>query len=47
MLKMTCLGVLYAGEQRDKNNERGLLERGVMEISTTSAFSIIRDCPPF
>ena len=37
MLKMTCLGFLDAGE-REKNNERGLLERGVMEISTTSAF---------
>ena len=32
---MTCLGVLDRGD-RDKNNETGLKEEGVIEISTTS-----------
>ena len=33
-LKKTCLGVLDRGE-RDKDNETGLKERGVIEMSTT------------
>ena len=33
-LKKTCLGILDRGE-RDKNNETGLKEGGVIEISTT------------
>ena len=33
-LKKTCLGVLNRGE-RDKDNETGLKERGVIEMSTT------------
>ena len=33
-LKKTCLGVLDRGE-RDKNNEIGLKEEGVIEMSTT------------
>ena len=33
-LKKTCLGVLK-GEERDKYNETGLKEGGVIEISTT------------
>ena len=33
-LKKTCLGVLDRGE-RDKNNEIGLEEGGVIEMSTT------------
>ena len=33
-LKKTCLGVLKRGE-RDKDNETGLKEGGVIEISTT------------
>ena len=32
-LKKTCLGVLDRGE-RDKNNEIGLKEEGVIEMST-------------
>ena len=37
---MTCLGVLDRGE-RDKNNETGLMERGVIEISTTSIYAML------
>ena len=33
-LKKTCLGVLDRGD-RDKNNEIGLKEGGVIEMSTT------------
>ena len=33
-LKKTCLGVLDRGE-RDKDNETGLKEGGVIEMSTT------------
>ena len=33
-LKKTCLGVLDRGD-RDKNNETGLEEGGVIEMSTT------------
>ena len=33
-LKKTCLGILETGE-RDKGNETGLKEGGVIEMSTT------------
>ena len=41
-LKKTCLGVLERGE-RDQDNETGLKEGSVIEMSNYSAFHI-RDC---
>ena len=38
-LKKTCLGVLDRGD-RDKNNETGLKEEGIIEMSIYSDFHI-------
>ena len=38
-LKMTCLGILDRGD-REKDNETGLKEGGVIEMSNYSAFHI-------
>ena len=51
-LKKTCLGVLEIGD-REKNNEIGLKEGGVIEIETTvraplrDARSLRFECLPF
>ena len=42
-LKKTCLGVFKNRGERDKDNETGLKERGVIIIEIYSAFHI-RDC---
>ena len=40
-LKMTCLGILDRGD-REKDNETGLKEGGVIEMSIYSAFPYTR-----
>ena len=44
--KKTCLGILETGE-RDKGNETGLKEGGVIEMSIYSAFHIRDARSPF